>query len=143
MLYTKSINQAMRLCYKAHDGQVDKAEIPYVFHSFHLAEQMPDENTTIVALLHDVVEDTGITIEDLRKEGFSEEILEAISVLTHPSHVPYFKYIERIKDNPIARIVKIADLQHNSDLSRLEKVTEKDETRLKKYKQALSILSEE
>ena len=136
MIYTKMTKVALKLCFDAHKDQTDKSGMPYVFHPFHLAEQMKDEATTIVALLHDVVEDTDYTIEDLRKMGFSEEVLEAITLMTHAPEVPYMDYVARIKTNPIARAVKLADLNHNSDSTRLEVLTEFDLRREEKYKKA-------
>ena len=143
MIYTKMTKVALKLCFDAHKDQTDKSGMPYVFHPFHLAEQMKDEATTIVALLHDVVEDTDYTIEDLRKMGFSEEVLEAITLMTHAPEVPYMDYVARIKTNSIARAVKLADLRHNSDSTRLEVLTEFDLRREEKYKKAILLLESE
>ncbi len=140
MLYTSMTKKALKLCFQAHQHQTDKSGIPYVFHPFHLAEQMKDEKTTVVALLHDVIEDTNYKIEDLRDMGFPEDVLEAISLMTHDKAVDYMQYVEEIKKNEIARAVKRADLMHNSDLSRLDKVDEKAIARVKKYQAALKIL---
>ena len=140
MVYTEKTKLAMKLCFKAHKEQVDKSGVPYVFHPIHLAEQMLDEETTIVALLHDVVEDTDYTISDLREMGFPETVLEAILLMTHNKDVPYMEYVERIKRNRIASIVKRADLMHNSDLSRLDSVDEKALKRVEKYKRAIELL---
>ena len=131
---------ALKLCFEAHKDQIDKSGMPYVFHPFHLAEQMADENTTIVALLHDVIEDTEYTLDDLRNFGFAEDVLSAISLMTHADDVPYMEYVEKIKTNPIAKAVKLADLKHNSDMSRLDRITQIDEERAKKYKQAIELL---
>ncbi len=114
--------------------------MPYVFHPFHVAEQMTDEATTIVALLHDVVEDTDYTLEDIAAEGFGKEILEAVALMTHEDGVPYLDYVAKLKDNPIARTVKLADLAHNSDLSRIGEIDEETKQRLEKYKKAKAIL---
>lgn len=140
MIYTPMTKKALKLCFKAHKDQTDKSGMPYVFHPFHLAEQMKDEATTVVALLHDVVEDTEITIDDLQKMGFSQEVLEAIALMTHNDEVPYMEYVARIKTNPIARAVKLADLKHNSDMTRLESITPYDKERAKKYKRAIRLL---
>lgn len=142
MIYTTATKKAMKLCFHAHKDQVDKSGLPYVFHPIHLAEQMTDENTTIVALLHDVVEDTDYTLEDLTAMGFSGEVTDAIRLMTHQEGVPYMDYVARIKENPIARAVKLADLKHNSDLSRLDTVDEKAKKRAKKYAQAMALLLE-
>ena len=140
MIYTPMTKIALKLCFEAHKDQIDKSGIPYVFHPFHLAEQMADENTTIVALLHDVIEDTEYTLDDLRKFGFAEDVLSAISLMTHADDVPYMEYVVKIKTNPIAKAVKLADLKHNSDMSRLDRITQIDEERAKKYKQAIELL---
>ena len=114
--------------------------MPYVFHPFHLAEQMETEETTIVALLHDVVEDTDYTLENLREMGFGETVVKALSLLTHDDAVEYMDYVLAIKDNPIAKAVKLADLRHNSDLSRLDVIDEKARTRREKYLKAMDLL---
>lgn len=142
MIYTNMTKKAMKMAYKAHEGQKDKGGLPYVFHPLHVAEQMKDESETAAALLHDVLEDTKITLSDLKKEGFPEEILAAVKLLTRGRKASYLDYIRRLKDNPIARTVKLADLIHNSDISRLDTVTSADRERLKLYAQAVEILTE-
>lgn len=142
MIYTDLTKKALKLCFAAHKEQVDKSGLPYVFHPFHLAEQMPDELTTIVALLHDVVEDTDMTLDDLREMGFPAEAVEAVALMTHDKRVPYMDYVAKIKGNPIARTVKLADLRHNSDVSRLDAVSAKDRDRVKKYAAAIRLLEE-
>lgn len=141
MLYTPLTKKAITICFEAHKDQKDKSGLPYVFHPFHLAEQMEDETTTIVALLHDVVEDTDITLDDLKNEGFPDEAIEALKLLTHSPYVPYMDYIANIKNNKTATKVKLADLKHNSDLSRYNNITEKDIERQEKYLKAISFLS--
>ena len=140
MIYTDKTKKALKLCFEAHKNQVDKSGMPYVFHPFHVAEQMTDEATTIVALLHDVVEDTDYTLEDLAAEGFGKEILEAVALMTHEDDVPYLDYVAKFKDNPIARAVKLADLAHNSDLSRIGEIDDETRERLEKYKKATALL---
>lgn len=140
MIYTSNIRKAMNIAYNAHHGQVDKSGVPYIYHPIHLAEQMETEDECIVALLHDIVEDTEVTIEELEKE-FSKEIVEAIRLLTHDKTVEYMEYIRKIKDNPIAKRIKLADLKHNSDQTRKEEITEKDKIRKEKYKKAIEYLS--
>lgn len=142
MIYTEMTKKAMKLCFEAHKDQVDKSGMPYVFHPFHLAEQMVDESTAIVALLHDVVEDTEYTLENLQNIGLSDEVCEAIALMTHDPAVPYLEYVAKIKENPIAKAVKLADLRHNSDLSRLDRIDEKTLARVEKYKAAIKLLSE-
>ena len=133
MIYTPKTKMALKLCFEAHKEQVDKSGMPYVFHPFHLAEQMNTEETTIVALLHDLVEDTDYTIEALVDMGFDKSITDAIALMTHADNVAYMDYVRAIKDNPIAKTVKLADLKHNSDLTRLEIVDEKALSRREKY----------
>lgn len=140
MIYTPMTKKAMKICFEAHKNQVDKSGMPYVFHPFHLAEQMTDENTTIVALLHDVIEDTDYTLDDLKNIGFPYVVCDALSYLTHDGAIPYLEYIKNIKKSKIATVVKLADLKHNSDLTRLDCVTEKDLFRIEKYKKAVKIL---
>lgn len=143
MIYTKKTKKAMEICFEAHKKQVDKSGIPYVFHPIHLAEQMTTEETTIVALLHDVVEDSDITFEYLENEGFDKAVIDAIKLLTHKDKsVKYKDYVKKIKTNPIAKAVKLADLAHNSDITRLDVVTEKDLKRRQKYLEAIEILNE-
>lgn len=134
MIYTEMTKKAIKLMFEKHKDQVDKSGMPYVFHPFHLAEQMDDEETTITALLHDIVEDTDTTFEDLRKLGFSDNVINALKLMTHDKNVDYFEYVKNISKNPIARKVKIKDLEHNMDTSRLDEVTDKDLERVKKYK---------
>lgn len=140
MIYTPQTRKAINLMFEAHKEQRDKSGLPYVFHPFHLAEQMEDETTTVVALLHDIVEDTDCTPDDLRRMGFSEEVCEAIDLMTHREGVPYMEYVKRIKTNPVAVKVKLADLRHNSDLTRMEKPTERDKQRAEKYREAIRLL---
>ena len=142
MIYTPKTKMALKLCFEAHKEQVDKSGMPYVFHPFHLAEQMNTEETTIVALLHDLVEDTDYTIEELVDMGFDKSITDAIALMTHADNVAYMDYVRAIKDNPIAKTVKLADLKHNSDLTRLEIVDEKALSRREKYLKAIAILQE-
>lgn len=140
MVYTTLTKKAMKISFKAHKNQTDKNGMPYIFHPIHLAEQMTDEKTICVALLHDVVEDTDITFEELENEGFSEDIIDALKLMTHDDSVPYMDYVKEIKTNRIATTVKIADLKHNSDLTRLDIVNEKAIKRVEKYKKAIELL---
>jgi len=117
MIYTRLTNKAMKIAYEAHKGQTDYNGIPYIFHPMHLAEQMDDEFSCCVALLHDTVEDTEVTLEQLCKI-FPKEVTDAVSLLTHTEDTDYFDYVRAIKKNPIAKKVKLADLEHNSDQSR-------------------------
>lgn len=143
MIYTKMTKLALNLCFEAHKTQTDKSGMPYVFHPFHLAEQMHDEDTTVVALLHDVIEDTDYTLDDLRELGFEDRVISAIALMTHDDAVPYMEYVAEIKKNPIARAVKLADLRHNSDMTRLDTVSPWDEKRAEKYAEAIRLLESE
>ncbi|MBQ3219704.1 MAG: bifunctional (p)ppGpp synthetase/guanosine-3',5'-bis(diphosphate) 3'-pyrophosphohydrolase [Clostridia bacterium] len=141
MIYTDLTKKALKLCFDAHKNQVDKTGMPYVFHPFHLAEQMSDEISTICALLHDVIEDTEYTFNDIRNMGFPQEVIDVLILLTHEDGIPYMEYIEKISVNPIAKQVKLADLRHNSDLTRLNIVNEKALARVEKYQKAMTFLS--
>lgn len=144
MIYTPMTMKAMKLAYEAHHGQLDYNDMPYVFHPYHLAEQMTDEVTTCAALLHDLVEDTDWTIEQLEKE-FPPEVTQAVSLLTHDEKTDYFDYVRAIKGNPVAKAVKLADLAHNSDQSRCvgSDIPEEKLARWReKYRRAKEILCE-
>lgn len=139
MINTKLTRKAMIIAYEAHKNQVDKSGVPYIYHPIHVAEQMNTENECIIALLHDVVEDTNVTFKQL-EEVFSKEIIDILKLLTREENIEYDEYIKRIKNNSIACKVKIADLTHNLDKTRLDFVTEVDVKRSEKYKKALQIL---
>jgi len=142
MIYTPLTKKAINLIYEKHSGQFDKAGLPYVLHPIHVAESMDDETSTLVALLHDIVEDTDITVKDLIDLQFPLEVVETLKYLTYEDGVDYYKYIQNIGTNEIATKVKLADLKHNSDLSRLDVVTQRDVERVKKYKRCIDYLSE-
>lgn len=143
MIYTPLTNKALRLAYAAHHGQTDKSGQPYIFHPYHLAEQMDDEVGTCVALLHDVVEDTAITFAELEQE-FPKEVTDALRLLTHEKGTDYFDYVRAIKQNPVAVKVKLADLAHNSDETRFAGCgnvpAEQFARRREKYTKARAIL---
>lgn len=140
MIYTPMTNEAIKYMFKLHRDQTDRSGLPYVFHPWHVAESMDDEASTIVALLHDSVEDTEITLDELKEMGFSDEVIQALDLMTHRDGDDYFVYVRRLAHNPLARKVKLADLKHNSDISRLETVTDKDLERAEKYKKAIEYL---
>ena len=142
MIYTPLTKKALHISFEAHKNQTDKSGMPYVYHPFHLAEQMDDENSVCVALLHDVVEDTDLTLADLIQAGFPEEVTDALALMTHDDLTPYMDYVERLSHNPIAAKVKLADLAHNSDLTRLDVVREKDRERVLKYHRAMELLKQ-
>ena len=142
MIYTPMTLRAMRLAYDAHHGQLDKSGAPYILHPAHLAEQMTDEITCCAALLHDTVEDTAVTLDDLRAQ-FPPAVTDAVALLTHREDTDYFDYVRAIRDNPVALAVKLADLAHNSDESRLDSanIPEDRKRRLReKYARARRIL---
>ena len=141
MIYTELTMKAMNLAYAAHHGQFDKGGVPYIFHPIHLAEQMEDEISTCAALLHDTVEDTDVTLEELEKV-FPREVVDVIRLLTHPKGMDYFDYVRAIRQNPVAVKIKLADLAHNSDASRISN-QKNAEKRRAKYAAARKILTEE
>ena len=108
---------AMKTAYNAHLGQLDYNDVPYIFHPYHLAEQMDDEISCTAALLHDVVEDTSLTFADL-EQIFPKQVVEIVMLLTHDEKVDYFDYIRKIKTSAIATKVKLADIEHNSNEDR-------------------------
>lgn len=144
MIYTDLTKRALALCFRAHKEQVDKSGLPYVFHPFYVAFEMPDEDTTVVALLHDLLEDTEYTADDLRAEGFSEVQITAIECMTHADGEDYESYVARVKQNPVARAVKLKDLEHNSNLERLspDEIHDAAIERWQKYQRAISALKE-
>ena len=139
MIYTKLTNKAIKFMYDKHQNQVDKQGIPYVFHPWHVAESMKTEDETIVALLHDVLEDTNTSVQELYELGLSKDVVEALITMTHQEGEDYFDYIERISKNPLATVVKIADLKHNMDITRFATEIIPDKY-LKKY-QVYSLLN--
>lgn len=149
MVYTPLTNKALVYAYNAHHGQLDYNGVPFIFHPLHLAEQMDDETSCCAALLHDVVEDTELTLEDLRQE-FPDKVVEVVALLTHENSAEYnnddyFRYIREIKKHPIAKKVKLADIAHNSDQTRCTGTDLSEEKLLfwqQKYQKALAILME-
>ena len=143
LIYTPLTKKAMKIAYDAHRGQVDAGGVPYVFHPLHLAEQMEDEASACVALLHDIVEDTDVTLEQLAQD-FPPEVIQAVALLTNNPQESYFEYVRKIRGNRIATVVKLADLEHNSAEARLlgvESVAERQkEVWRVKYQEARKIL---
>lgn len=117
MIYTELTNKAMKIAYAAHHGQLDYNGIPYIFHPIHLAEAMDDEISCCAALLHDVIEDTDVTMEQLEQE-FPEDVIRILKLLTHEKGADYFEYVRAIKADPMAVKIKLADLTHNADQTR-------------------------
>ena len=135
------LDRAIELAKQHHEGQTDKAGKPYIEHPLRVMNQVESEEEKIVAVLHDIVEDTDISLDDLRNEGFSEEVVSAVECLTKQDGENYDSYIERISFNPLAVKIKLADLEDNSDLTRLPEVTDKDLERIEKYDKALEKLT--
>lgn len=133
-----TLEDAILLAVQAHRGQIDKAGQPYILHVLRVMFRLESEKERMVGVLHDVVEDTKYTLDDLRQMGYPKEVLAALDSLTKKSDESYEAFIERTKGNPIASRVKVADLEDNLDLTRLREITEKDVERLKKYRIALS-----
>ena len=137
----KKLNLAHDICVYAHKGQTDKAGQPYYLHPESVAAQVNEPNEKIVALLHDVLEDTDFPISVL-EALFGGDVMEALKLLNHDKSVPYLDYVKELCKNNFARAVKIADLKHNMDLSRIPEPTEKDYARVEKYKKALKFLED-
>lgn len=133
---------AITVALDVHRGQHDRYGHPYILHPLHVMLQMDTEEEMVAAALHDVVEDSEMTLDDLRAQGFPERIVEVVSLLTHDKDaMSYDDYVRRLKPNPIARKIKLADLQHNMDIRRLKEVGPKDATRLEKYHRAWRMLT--
>ena len=141
MLYTELTKKAIRICFNAHCTENDKGETPYVFHPFHLAEQMETEEETCAALLHDVVEDTNMGFADLEAEGFPKSVVDALRLLTHDEKTDYMGYVKALSGNRIAARVKLADLRHNSTAGRLPFIGDNERKRMGKYLEAQAILT--
>jgi (p)ppGpp synthase/HD superfamily hydrolase len=136
-----TLERALFLAVTAHLGQVDKVGAPYILHPLRLMLRAPDEESRMVALLHDTLEDTSLTLAQLQKEGFSERVLTAVDLLTHRPEHSYGEYIARLQGNPLAVRVKLLDLEDNMDLRRLDpRPGDKDRRRLEKYAHYRAVL---
>ncbi len=140
MIKTAKTAAAAALAQRAHAGQYDKAGNPYIEHPLAVAEMMETEDETCVALLHDVVEDSACTLDDIRAIGMTDDVVEAVRLLTRDPDVDYFAYILKLRENPLAAKVKHADLEHNADITRFKRVTSFDMRRRAKYIEALALL---
>jgi (p)ppGpp synthase/HD superfamily hydrolase len=138
-----NLERAILIAAQAHLGQRDKAGAPYILHPLRLMMRMESEAAMIAAVLHDVVEDSDWTLEQLRGEGFSEEVLQAVDCLTRRDDESYDEFISRAKADAVARQVKIADLEDNMNIKRIGEMTPKDLTRIEKYHSAWRILTKE
>lgn len=135
-----SFELALEIAIKAHKGQKDKAGKPYILHVLRVTMTVDTIEEKIVALLHDVIEDSDMTSVELEKHGFPEEIVTAVNILSKSNNISYENYISLIKENSLARTVKIADLKDNMNINRLDIISENDKLRTKKYSKALEIL---
>ncbi|MBK5533842.1 HD domain-containing protein [Pseudomonas sp. TH08] len=137
---TQTLERAIAIAATAHAGQVDKGGAPYILHPLKVMMRMSSLEQRIVAVLHDVVEDCDISLEDLRQEGFSEQVLTAIAAVTKVPGESYEDFVERAGQDPIGRVVKLADLEENSDLSRIASPSWEDLERVEKYRRAIGRL---
>ncbi len=135
------LEEALALAKRAHQGQTDKAGAPYILHPLRIMQRMDSEEAKIVAVLHDVVEDTSVTLEEIRALNFSETVVAAVDSLTRRAEESYEAFIERVKLNPLARKVKLADLKDNMDLQRLQHITDGDKQRWHRYAKASAALA--
>ena len=137
-----TIERAIAIASQAHEGQVDKAGAPYILHPLRMMLSVDTPEARMAAVLHDVVEDTPITLDQLRGEGFPATVIEAVEALTKrpEEENDYEAFIRRVAPNPLARTVKLADLRDNCDMSRIALPTEKDRRRIEKYKRAIQYL---
>ena len=142
MFYSEKVKKAALIAYNAHKGQSDKGGYPYIMHPIHIAEQMKTEDETIAALLHDVIEDTDIGFDYLKKEGFSDTVINCLKILTKDPNEDYMDYIRKIKKTGgIALKIKKADMAHNMIAERISKKIQSDESRMEKYRAAFDILN--
>jgi len=136
------LNKAIEIATYAHFGQTDKAGAPYILHPLRVMLSRENEMERICAVLHDVVEDSDITFDDLRKYGFSEDMITVLDCLTKRNGESYDEFIDRVLKNETACHVKLADLCDNMDISRIENPSEKDIARIKKYREAAERISD-
>lgn len=135
-----TLTKAILLAAKAHDGQTDKGGNPYILHPIRLASKANTTEESIIAVLHDVVEDSNMTLFDLKNEGFSSNVIEALDCLTRRADESYEQFMKRIKLNPLALKVKLLDLEDNCDINRIPQPTEADYARIDRYKKAIAEL---
>lgn len=135
-----TLEKAIAMAAKAHEGQLDKAGAPYVLHPLRMMLRLSTTEERVTAVLHDVVEDCGVSLDDLRTAGFTEGVIAAIDSVTRRHEEPYEAFVRRAAMNPIGRRVKLADLEDNSDLSRIAMPSERDHERVAKYRRAIEAL---
>jgi len=138
--YNEQFQIALELAVEKHKNQTDKAGNPYILHPLHVMENVNSKEGKIVAILHDIIEDTDITEDYLLKIGLSKRIVDAVVALTRSEDMDYQEYIKNLSSNPLAKEVKLADLEHNMDLKRLPTLEEKDLERNRKYQIAYHYL---
>jgi len=134
------LEKAIEIALRAHAGQKGKDGTPYILHPLRLMTRMDTDTERMAAVLHDAIEDSHLTLDDLRAAGFPDPVLTAVKLLTHEEGISYEDYVERLKPHPIARRIKIADLEDNSDIRRLSGIGDRDLERLRKYHKAWQIL---
>jgi (p)ppGpp synthase/HD superfamily hydrolase len=139
---SNELSKVISIAANLHTGQLDKGGNPYILHPLRVMMKMKDHSSMIVAVLHDVLEDTSFSIHDAEESEFSDEVIEALKAITRKKDESYMDFIRRCKQNELARTVKIADIEDNMDLSRIEQPTKNDYERIKKYKKALIELKE-
>jgi len=137
-----TLDKAIQIASAAHLGQLDLGGEVYILHPIRVMQSVTTKDEKIVAILHDVIEDTDITLDYLKLEGFSIDIIEALEAITRVYKEPYQSYIKRVMKNPLALKVKVADLKDNLDMTRLIMVTEKDVKRAGKYVETYNHLKE-
>lgn len=137
-----TLEKAIALAARAHEGQLDKAGAPYILHPLRMMLRLDSMDERITAVLHDVVEDSPLTFDDLRREGFPEHIITALESVTKRQGEDYEDFVLRAAGDPIGRMVKLADLEDNSDLSRIAQPTERDYARRDKYQRAMRTIRE-
>jgi (p)ppGpp synthase/HD superfamily hydrolase len=142
MDYNELYDKALQIAVRAHKGQKDKAGHDYILHPIRVSERCDDPRAKIVALLHDTIEDTDVTADYLREEGFTEEIVEAVLAVTRREGEEYNDYVRRAAQNELGRMVKRADLEDNMDIRRLPELTDRDVERLRKYLRAWQYIVE-
>ena len=138
-MFSTDIEKARLLAERQHRGQVDKSGVPYITHPERVAERMKTPEEKVVGWLHDVVEDTDCTVEEIARQ-FGPETAAAVDAISRREGESWEAYLARVKENPTARKVKISDLIDNSNLSRLGEVTMKDVKRQERYNRALQEL---
>mgnify|MGYP005842897895 CR=1 FL=1 len=140
---TPTLEDAIALAVRAHRGQVDKGGMPYILHPLGVMLRMRTEIEMLVAVLHDVIEDTEYTIDTLRREGYPEEVLVPLDHVTRREGESYEAFTRRAGEDPVARCVKIADLEDNMDVRRIAELTDKDLERMRRYQRAWRMLTAE